>query len=122
MKGQSQLTANEILLLSKYIETLSISSSTVATTSTPVTSTPNVSEKHIYAVCKGCHGANGEKKALGKSTVITGQDVAKTITQLNGYKAGTLNQYGMGGLMKGQVASMDEATIKAVAEYIAGMK
>ena len=75
-----------------------------------------------YAKCKGCHGANGEKKALGKSAVITGVDAKTIATQLNGYKAGTLNQYGMGGLMKGQVASMDEATIKAVSDYIAGMK
>jgi cytochrome c len=75
-----------------------------------------------YAKCFGCHGANGEKVALGKSAVITGQDSAKTVEQLNGYKAGTLNQKGMGGLMKGQVASMDDATIKAVSDYIAAMK
>ena len=75
-----------------------------------------------YAKCVGCHGANGEKSALGKSAIIKGQAAAKTIEQLNGYKAGTLNQHGMGGLMKGQVASMDEATIKAVAEHIAAMK
>jgi cytochrome c553 len=75
-----------------------------------------------YAKCIGCHGANGEKSALGKSAIITGQDAAKTIEQLNGYKAGTLNQKGMGGLMKGQVANMDDATIKAVADHIAAMK
>jgi len=75
-----------------------------------------------YAKCVGCHGANGEKSALGKSAIIKGQDTAKTIEQLNGYKAGTLNIHGMGALMKGQVASMDEATIKAVAEHIAAMK
>jgi cytochrome c553 len=75
-----------------------------------------------YAKCVGCHGANGEKAALGKSAVITGQDAAKTVEQLNGYKAGTLNLNGMGGLMKGQVASMDDASIQAVADYIAAMK
>ena len=75
-----------------------------------------------YAKCAGCHGANGEKAALGKSAVIGGQDANKTVEQLTAYKAGTLNQHGMGGLMKGQVASMDEATIKAVADYIAAMK
>ena len=75
-----------------------------------------------FAKCVGCHGANGEKKALGKSNIIKGQDAKKTIEALNGYKAGTLNTHGMGGLMKGQVASMDDATIKAVAEYIAAMK
>jgi len=75
-----------------------------------------------YAKCVGCHGANGEKKALGKSAVITGQDAAKTVEQMNGYKAGTLNLHGMGGLMKGQVASMDDAAIKAVSDHIAAMK
>jgi cytochrome c len=76
----------------------------------------------LYAKCVGCHGANGEKAALGKSAVITGQDAAKTVEQLNGYKAGTLNVHGMGGLMKGQVASMSDADIQAVADHIAAMK
>lgn len=75
-----------------------------------------------YAKCVGCHGANGEKSALGKSAIIKGQDAAKTVKQLNGYKAGTLNVHGMGALMKGQVGSMDDATIKAVADHIAAMK
>ncbi|HFS85159.1 MAG TPA: c-type cytochrome [Epsilonproteobacteria bacterium] len=75
-----------------------------------------------YAKCVGCHGANGEKSALGKSAIIQGQDAAKTVEQLHGYKAGTLNQHGMGGLMKGQVMSMDDAAIQAVADYIAAMK
>ena len=76
----------------------------------------------LYAKCVGCHGANGEKAALGKSAVITGQDAAKTVEQLKGYKAGTLNKAGMGGLMKGQVASMSDADIQAVADHIAAMK
>ena len=76
----------------------------------------------LYAKCAGCHGQNGEKAALGKSAVITGQDAAKTVEQLKGYKAGTLSQHGMGALMKGQVASMSDDDIKAVAEYIAGLK
>ncbi len=75
-----------------------------------------------YAKCAGCHGQNGEKAALGKSVVITGQDAAKTVEQLQGYKAGTLNVHGMGGVMKGQVASLDDAGMKEVADYIAAMK
>lgn len=75
-----------------------------------------------FAKCAGCHGQNGEKAGLGKSAIIAGQDAAKTVEQLNGYKAGTLNQHGMGGVMKGQVASMDDAAIKEVADYIATLK
>jgi cytochrome c553 len=76
----------------------------------------------LYAKCAGCHGQKGEKAALGKSAIITGQDAAKTVEQLNGYKAGTLNQHGMGTLMNGQVKSMSDAEIKEVADYIAGLK
>lgn len=76
----------------------------------------------LYKKCAGCHGAKGEKKALGKSAVIAGVDAAKTEAALIAYKAGTLNTNGMGGLMKGQVASYSDADMKAVSEYIAGLK
>ena len=75
-----------------------------------------------YKKCASCHGAKAEKKALNKSEVIAGWDAAKVEEALNGYKAGTRNVHGMGALMKGQVASYDEATIKAVSAYIAGLK
>ena len=75
-----------------------------------------------FAKCAGCHGQKAEKAALGKSAVIAGQDAAKTLEQLKGYKAGTLNQHGMGALMKGQVATLDDAAMKEVADYIATLK
>jgi cytochrome c553 len=76
----------------------------------------------LYAKCASCHGQKGEMKAMGKSAVITGQDAAKTVEQLNGYKAGTLNLQGMGAVMKGQVVALSDADIKALADYIAAMK
>ena len=71
----------------------------------------------IYKKCAGCHGVNGEKKALGKSQVIQGWEASKTITALKGYKDGS---YGgpMKALMKGQVTPLSDADIKAVAKYI----
>lgn len=81
----------------------------------------NAAGKAAYAKCAGCHGADGKTKALGKSEVIAGQSVAALAEAINGYKAGTRNVSGMGILMKGQVASMDEATITAVSEYISGL-
>jgi cytochrome c553 len=71
-----------------------------------------------YAKCKGCHGADGKTKALGKSAVIAGQDKEALITSLNEYKAGTKNVAGMGSLMKGQVETMSDEEIEAVAEYL----
>lgn len=75
----------------------------------------------IYQSCAGCHGANAEKAALGKSQVIKGWDVAKVEKALKGYKDGS---YGgpMKGVMKGQVARLSDADIKAVAEHIASLK
>jgi cytochrome c553 len=75
-----------------------------------------------YAKCKGCHGEDGKTKALGKSAVIAGQDKEVIIISMNEYKAGTKNVAGMGMLMKGQVASMSDADIEAVAEYLSQIK
>jgi len=72
----------------------------------------------LYKKCAGCHGAKGEKKALGKSQPIKGWSKEKLVEALKGYKAGTRNVVGMGGLMKGQVASYSDADIEAVSEYI----
>ena len=75
-----------------------------------------------YKKCVSCHGAKAEKKALNKSEIINTWDAAKIEASLKGYKAGTENNHGMGALMKGQVASYDDATIAAVSAYIAGLK
>ncbi|MCJ8327723.1 MAG: cytochrome C [Campylobacterales bacterium] len=70
-----------------------------------------------FAKCVGCHGADGGKKALGKSKIIKNFTKSEIVAALNGYKDGS---YGgvMKGLMKGQVASLSAADIKAIAEKI----
>lgn len=74
------------------------------------------------AACASCHGASFDKAAMGKSGIIKGQDAAKTVASLNGYKAGTLNTYGMGAVMKGQVAKLSDEDIADIAKQIAAMK
>jgi cytochrome c553 len=71
----------------------------------------------IFVKCAGCHGKNAEKKALGKSAVIRGWAPEKIVNAVHGYKAGT---YGgaMKGVMKGQVANLNDDEINAVAKYI----
>ncbi len=70
-----------------------------------------------YAPCAGCHGASGEKAALGKSLVIKGWAADKTIAALKGYKDGS---YGgaMKGVMKGQVTRLSDADITDLANQI----
>ena len=72
-----------------------------------------------YNTCKACHGAKGEINTTtqSKSHVPANLTKAEVEKALNGYKDGT---YGgpMKALMKGQVAKLTDADIKALAEYI----
>ncbi len=72
----------------------------------------------LFAKCAGCHGQDGKTKALGKSDVIAGKPADEIVKDLEGYKAGTLNKHGMGGVMKGQAAALSEDDMKALADYI----
>ena len=91
-------------------------------TAAVVDTAKNVAGAAAYAKCAGCHGADGKTKALGKSPVIAGQTKEALVTKINGYKAGTIDVAGMGNLMKGQVATMDDAAIEAVSTYISTLK
>lgn len=76
----------------------------------------------LFQKCAACHGAKAEKAALGKSEVIAGWSSAKTLDALKGYKAGTRNTKGMGAIMKGQTATLSDADMKTIADYVAGLK
>ena len=70
-----------------------------------------------FVACATCHGANGEKAALGKSKIIKDMTKAEIVASLKGYQDGT---YGgaMKGLMVGQVKGLDDASIQAIADQI----
>ncbi len=71
----------------------------------------------LYSKCVACHGANGEKTAMGKSKVIKNMSKADIVKALKGYKNGT---YGgpMKGVMASQVANLNDAQIESLATYI----
>lgn len=79
--------------------------------------TPLKTGKDVFATCAGCHGANADKPALGKSQIIKGWDALKVAQVLNGYKDGS---YGgpMKAVMKGQASKLSDQEIKLVADYI----
>ena len=70
-----------------------------------------------YDKCASCHGAAGEKAALGKSKIIKDMTKADFVAALKGYQAGT---YGgaQKALMAGQVKGLTEADINAIADVI----
>jgi cytochrome c-type protein NapB len=69
------------------------------------------------AACAGCHGQHFEKVAMGKSKVVKDMSEADIVIALKGYKAGT---YGgaMKGVMAGQVKSLSDADMAAIAKSI----
>ena len=69
------------------------------------------------AGCIGCHGANFEKVALGKSKIVKDMSKEEIVAALKGYKDGS---YGgaMKSVMAGQVKALDDAAIEAMAAEI----
>lgn len=67
--------------------------------------------------CASCHGAKGEKMALGKSKVINTFTKAQIVSALKGYKKGT---YGgeMKTVMQGNVKGLSSKQITAIANQI----
>ncbi len=70
-----------------------------------------------FTKCAGCHGAAGEKAALGKSKVISEMSKADVAAALKGYKDGS---YGgaMKGLMVAQVKDLTDADVAEIAAKI----
>ncbi|WP_198305716.1 c-type cytochrome [Arcobacter vandammei] len=72
-----------------------------------------------YVTCKACHGVKGEINVTTQSKSYVPANLAKADIEkaLHGYKDGT---YGgaMKALMKGQVAKLTDADIKALADYM----
>lgn len=67
--------------------------------------------KVVLDTCKGCHGANFEVVALGKSKIVANMTKDEVSVALIGYKNGT---YGgaMKGIMKGQVVKYSDEALK----------
>ena len=70
-----------------------------------------------YDKCATCHGAAGEKAAMGKSKIIKDMTKADFVAALKGYQAGT---YGgaQKALMVPQVKDLTEANINEIADLI----
>jgi cytochrome c len=75
----------------------------------------------LYNSCKGCHGLQGERKAMGKSLIIGDMNSTQVSAALHGYKDGSYGK-AMKGLMKGQVARLSDENIKELAEYISTLE
>ena len=71
----------------------------------------------LYTKCVACHGAEGEKAALGKSMIIKDMSKADFITAMKGYKDGSYGK-DQKALMKAQVTALSDAQIEEIASFI----
>ena len=74
-----------------------------------------------YRRCAGCHGPEGDVSALGVSKSIAHMPADKLYDMLKQYKSGTLNQYNLGGIMKGQTALYSDEELKDLSCFISEM-
>ena len=65
--------------------------------------------------CAACHGTRGEISALQKADPIAQTPYETAYDLLRQYRAGTLNQHGLGALMKGRVADMNDNELAQIA-------
>jgi len=70
------------------------------------------------AACAGCHSPNGAG-IPAQYPRLSGQHADYTVTQLNAFRSG---KRGNSPQMAGVAAKMNDREIKAVADYIAGLR
>ena len=61
--------------------------------------------------CVGCHGKDGSKNTMVKTSKPNTMAKADIVKALHGYKAGTLNKYGKGMMMKNFAKNLTDAQI-----------
>ena len=73
----------------------------------------------LFKSCVACHGAAADRPYLGgKVPALKSIASAERLESLKGYKAGTLNKYGQGAIMKAQTARLSEEDLAAINAYI----
>ena len=70
----------------------------------------------VNSKCKSCHGKDGAK-GKGKFPNLAGQHADYLVKQLQDYKSGARKN----GTMKGQAKKLDDAQMKAIADYLAAL-
>jgi cytochrome c553 len=78
----------------------------------------SVSYGDVYTKCANCHGQNGDKSAFNKTMKISKITKKEFVKKIKGYQNKSLNQYGMGNLMNGQVKTLSDADINSIASHL----
>ncbi len=74
--------------------------------------------KAKFAMCQGCHGANGVSPNPQLNPTLAGKDAAYVKEQLNAFRSGKRDN----ATMKAMAAGLTDADVENLAAYIATLK
>tara|TARA_R110002073_G_scaffold142520_1_gene294395 strand:+ start:205 stop:855 length:651 start_codon:yes stop_codon:yes gene_type:complete len=90
----------------------------------PAVAHADVGAQAKYQPCAACHGEQAEGNVALKAPALAGQDAAYLARQLQHFKAGIRGadpRDVQGGQMKAMAASLSEADVELLAEYLAAL-
>lgn len=76
----------------------------------------------LFKQCAGCHGADGQNKAFGKSGIIAGQSAEDIIESLNFFKESDFKTHSSTTVMAKQVKNLSNQDIIELAQFISKLK
>lgn len=76
----------------------------------------------LFKQCSGCHGADGQNKAFGKSGIIAGQSAEDIIESLNFFKESDFKTHSSTTVMAKQVKNLSNQDIIDLANFISKLK
>ncbi len=79
-------------------------------------------QTNIENVCSNCHGFWVNEGAFGVSEAPNTLKEKDILNKLRGYKAGSLDQYGMGNTMTGQLTNLTDEELVELSKYIPTLK
>jgi len=81
-----------------------------------------IPEKGV-AACSACHSPNGNGNQPAGFPVLSGQRVRYTVAQLTAYRESERrSDEGHGGMMRGVAGGLTDGEIKALADYVHGLR
>lgn len=111
----------KFLILSAFCATLSFAADANSTDANATAS--NVEQgKKLYAKCIACHGAKADKKFMNTVPALNSIPAEERLQAMLDYKAGKLNKYKKGAMMKMQVSKLSEEDLKSINDYISTLK
>lgn len=94
----------------------------VLSTSTISAAEPSTLGAALYKQCSGCHGADGQNKAFGKSNIIAGQPAEDLMESLSFYQESDFKTHSSTTVMAKQVKNLSDKELTELTQFISKLK